>query len=280
MAWFELHQTRQRHPKTLRLAAMIGQERRYVCGLLDDLWTWALDVADRDGQLAGLAAEDIAVALDYPRKKGKWLMDALVNSGYVDMDDNGGYAIHDWAEYAGRLNDRRQKDAIRKKELRRKSASCPQDVHGTSVGCPAATVPIPYLEEIEVEEERVREAPNAFTDRPDVPAPDSLEAYISGYVASTMTAAHWQQLDDLLGAGMPEDLIRLAIDEACAQGKSTWAYVHGILQRWLTGGVRTVAQARQKQAEYKAGKARGQSGRTERPPAGPMRFFDGGDEDG
>jgi len=148
----------------------------------------------------------------------------------------------------------------------------------------------------EAEEERVRAridpsppcqpdtletAPNAFADSPDLPSPDSLEAYISNYVASTMTASHWQQLDDLLKAGMPDELIKLAIDEACAQGKATWAYINTILNRWLTSGVKTVAQARQMQAEFKATKTQPHSrDRPDRPSGGAPKFFDGGKDDG
>jgi DnaD/phage-associated family protein len=108
LAWIELHQSRQRHPKTLHLARLIKKDRRYTCGLLDDLWTWALDIAERDGLLPGLTGEDIAVALDFPASKGKWLVGALVESGYIDVCSGGIYRLHDWQEYAGKLVERRE----------------------------------------------------------------------------------------------------------------------------------------------------------------------------
>ena len=134
--WFKLYQSRAKHPKTLRLAALIQQDRRYTCGLLDDLWTWGLDAADRLGRLNRLAPEDIAMALDYPPKKGKWLVDALVQSGFFDVDADGTYVLHDWDEYAGKLNDARAKDADRKRTERSQSASSPDNVRDVSDGRP------------------------------------------------------------------------------------------------------------------------------------------------
>jgi len=118
LAWIELHQTRQRHPKTLRLASALGISRREACGLLDDLWTWALDAAQIDGLLLGMSAADIASALDYPRKQGDALLDALTRSGYMDVTSDGEYALHDWYDYAGKLNDKRAKNKARVERYR------------------------------------------------------------------------------------------------------------------------------------------------------------------
>lgn len=134
--WFKLYQSRAKHPKTLRLAALIQRDRRHTCGLLDDLWTWGLDAADRLGRLNRLAPEDIAMALDYPPKKGKWLVDALVQSGFFDVDADGTYVLHDWDEYAGKLNDARAKDADRKRTERSQSALSHDNVRDMSDGRP------------------------------------------------------------------------------------------------------------------------------------------------
>ena len=142
--WFKLYQSRAKHPKTLRLAALIKQDRRYTCGLLDDLWTWGLGAADRLGRLNRLAPDDIAMALDYPPKKGKWLVDALVQSGYLDVDADGTYVLHDWDEYAGKLNDARPRmrtgsgrSGHSPRYLPIMSAICPTDVRRMSDACPS-----------------------------------------------------------------------------------------------------------------------------------------------
>lgn len=114
MAWFEAHETMARHPKTLKLARLLGTERRYAVGLLHDLFSWGLTAAAKDGMLRGMEGDDIASALDAPPgKKARALMQALVDSGYLDLRD-GVYYIHDWYDYAGKLMDKREADRKRK----------------------------------------------------------------------------------------------------------------------------------------------------------------------
>lgn len=107
MAWFEAHDTMARHPKTLKLARLLNADRRYAVGLLHDLFSWGLYAAEKDGSLPGLTSADIAQALDCPPKKGAAAVEALVASGYLE-ESIGGYAIHDWYDYAGKLSERRE----------------------------------------------------------------------------------------------------------------------------------------------------------------------------
>ena len=115
MAWFEAHQTMAKHPKTLRLSRLLKVDRRYAVGLLHDLFSWALDAAGKYGELTGMEKEDIAAALDLPGKKGLQTVDALVASGYLDLRENC-YSVHNWYQYAGKLNDKREADRKRKAE--------------------------------------------------------------------------------------------------------------------------------------------------------------------
>ena len=128
MAWFEAHETMAKHPKTLRLARLLGTDRRYAVGLLHDLFSWGLSAAGKYGELRDMTAEDIAAALDLPRRKGLAAVEALVMSGYLEYDETL-YAIHDWYDYAGKLFDRREQDAKRKAAARRMSAGLPPDFH-------------------------------------------------------------------------------------------------------------------------------------------------------
>lgn len=64
--------------------------------------------------MPGLSAGEIAAALDFTGKKGTSVVDALVESGYMELN-NGVYSIHDWYDYAGKLVDKRE-DAKRRKE--------------------------------------------------------------------------------------------------------------------------------------------------------------------
>lgn len=118
--WFEAHETMARHPKTLKLARLLKVDRRYAVGLLHDLFSWGLTAAEKDGALRGMEAADIASALDASGKKGKAVVDCLVEAGYLDLRD-GTYFIHDWYDYAGKLMEKRAADRKRKAESARNS---------------------------------------------------------------------------------------------------------------------------------------------------------------
>lgn len=120
MPWFEAHDTMARHPKTLKLARLLGVDRRYAVGLLHDLFSWGLYAAGKDGTLEGLAGADIAQALDYPPKKAQAVVEALVEAGYLDQTEDG-YSIHDWYDYAGKLYDAREKNREKNQRYRDKN---------------------------------------------------------------------------------------------------------------------------------------------------------------
>lgn len=117
--WFEAHATMARHPKTLKLARLLGVKRREAVGLLHDLFSWGLTSAQKYGELPGLTAEDIAEAMDYPRKSAVKVMSALVEAGYIEETD-GAYLIHDWYDYAGKLYDSREKNREKNQRYRDK----------------------------------------------------------------------------------------------------------------------------------------------------------------
>lgn len=135
MAWIESHQEVGRHPKTKKLARLLGISIPTAVGHLHFLWWWALDFA-QDGVLDKFDAEDIAEAMEWKGDE-QALLDALMEAEYIDVTDHG-LVIHDWAEYAGKLLERRAKDRARKraaaeeagvpKTFRRKSAGNPQEV--------------------------------------------------------------------------------------------------------------------------------------------------------
>ena len=112
MAWIESHQEVGRHPKTKKLARMLGVSLPAAVGHLHYLWWWALDFV-QDGILDKYDNEEIADAMHWDGDADK-LIDALIASGQVDETDHG-LLIHDWAEYTGKLLERRAKDRERKR---------------------------------------------------------------------------------------------------------------------------------------------------------------------
>lgn len=118
--WFEAHDSLPHHPKTLKLARLLNLNNLEAVGLLWMLFDWGLIAARKDGALPGMEPPDIAMALGVPLKKADKLVAALVESGYLDLND-GAYAIHNWYDYAGKLMDKRESDRKRKADFRKNS---------------------------------------------------------------------------------------------------------------------------------------------------------------
>lgn len=66
---------------------------------------------------------EIASALDFTGKKGASVVDALVESGYLEIV-NGCYKIHDWYDYAGKLIDKREDNKRRKDKWKESKIGC------------------------------------------------------------------------------------------------------------------------------------------------------------
>lgn len=79
---------------------------------------------------------------------------------------------------------------------------------------------------------------------------NTIEVYAANNLAS-MNGGNMQEFA-AYKADIPEELIRHAIDEACAQGKRTWSYVRAILNRYRDSGFKTVGDA----IAFKPAKAR------------------------
>ena len=108
MSWIESHQNLAGHPKTLKLAALLGISVPQAIGHLHLLWWWALDYAE-DG--------DITDGADTLNIICQWLDDkevfkqALFDAKFLDRD----LRIHNWPLYAGRLIVQRE----RQREVKR-----------------------------------------------------------------------------------------------------------------------------------------------------------------
>lgn len=115
MAWIESHQELGAHPKTQKLARLLGISRPAAVGHLQFLWWWAMDYA-QDGALDRFEPIDIAIGGEWDGEPEAFL-DALIRAGFVD-EEGAGLRIHDWDEYAGRLLEKRRQDADRKRRAR------------------------------------------------------------------------------------------------------------------------------------------------------------------
>jgi len=128
MAWIESHQSLARHPKTRRLARDFGCSIATAIGYLHLVWYFALDYA-QDGDLARFCDADIAEAVGLDGDPTRFVQ-ALTDAGFLDPDRR----IHDWQDYAGRLVQRRQADADRKRADRARSKNGRDPDHPPDVG--------------------------------------------------------------------------------------------------------------------------------------------------
>ena len=105
---------------------------------------------------------------------------------------------------------------------------------------------------------------NAFGEAPERPPTDTVEAYLMANLAY-MSTGNIEELDALEAQGATPELIRFAVDTACAAGANNWKYVKTVLTNWLQAHITTVAAAKAEQEAFKAGKARAAPGRPSQP---------------
>lgn len=77
----------------------------------------------------------------------------------------------------------------------------------------------------------------------------TIEAYASGNL-QYLSPGNMEELG-LFKADLPDDVIRFAIDEACANGAPRWSYVAAILRGYVQNGVRTVGDAKEAKEKHK-----------------------------
>ena len=120
------------HPKTYRLARLMGTDRATALGLLVAIWGYASrhhhdgDITDLElsaiHQRVGWTSAGLSAGVLDPVRSD--VRSVLVGSGYADRSDDGRVVLHDWEEHQGPMIERREKDKKRKELARRKR---PQD---------------------------------------------------------------------------------------------------------------------------------------------------------
>lgn len=115
MAWMKVEQSIRDHRKILQVADELDVDAAHVTGCLVLLWLWAIDNAP-EGSLEGVQPGTIARAAQWTGEKSAFI-EALTRAGLLDETPDG-LQIHDWAERAGNLIERRKGDAERKRRER------------------------------------------------------------------------------------------------------------------------------------------------------------------
>lgn len=247
MLYTPSHAELAQHPKTRKLARLLGVSIPTVIGHLHLLWHFALKYAP-DGDLTPFDDVDLAEAVLWEGDP-QALSAAFCDAGYVDVGPDDAplrITIHDWCQYGGKVAAERAANAERMRQARaERRARTPKrravHVQGTS-GARAV------LEESRVEEsradvnppltppaggqpaapaqEQARSRPLAAVPKPKdrPPEPDPLrDALVAGVGVVPATNAERaavakvvRELHDIAGATPPEVLRR------CANYRATW----------------------------------------------------------
>lgn len=240
MAWIESHQELARHPKTKRLARLLGVSLPAAVGHLHFLWWWAMDYA-QDGDITKYDELDIADACGW-EGDAEQMINALVESGFVDRTEEGLF-IHDWYEYAGRLIEKREASKERARKSRERNAQRARNVRATNAD--VATLPNQTIPNHNTAAANARE--------------DSQEPFPAAYrrvYQRDLTPYQAQELGAYIDQdGFEEAVIVRAIERAALTGGGIKLILH-ILNDYAAAGVKTLAGAISFDAEHDARKAK------------------------
>lgn len=121
MAWISVHQDVD-GTKLRRLYKAIGCSKFEALGILNFLWFWGLKNADETGMAQDADLDVLGCYLvgssENPSFDAGLVTDALVETGWIDMDEHG-FRIHDWdvwQEQWYKLQRTRKYDAERKRK--------------------------------------------------------------------------------------------------------------------------------------------------------------------
>ena len=208
-------------------------------GLLGCLWTWALNNAP-DGDLSRFPKQAIAREC-YWNKSADTLLNALIACGWVDDELH----IHDWNDYAGRLIDRREQNAERKRKSRARHTPVTRDDTATGDDRHRATVPnrtkpnITVPNQTVVDEERARDVSGLLTDSEAQSLADGIQAVLDAAKRAGFpdTQADWDKCNALVadyGADAVLKAISICTDRPL--DKRNYGYLRGVLERDPAGG--------------------------------------------
>lgn len=124
MAWLKVDQTLVGHRKVLLGSQLASMDEHKFMGHLLRFWLWSLDHADDKGMLPGLTLDVLGQQAGLSKRQGKAFIETLIDAGFLDVIGHR-LMLHDWGDYAGRLNERRTKE---KQRIANKRATLLQQV--------------------------------------------------------------------------------------------------------------------------------------------------------
>ena len=272
LPWIQVYSNLPEHPKIYALVDRLNLRRNYeAVGIVVSLWLWAAKNAP-DGDLSGFPDRAIGGAIGYPANLTKKLLAALVDSGWLDQSEAGGYRLHDWEEHASMLIGAMERQKILSKErsrrYRERKALKNQDFveidcvtrhvthHDTSVTNHVTHHAQNVTRHAPTRPEQNEPNQNQLSPPEEGASSSWSEEPLSSIFSPRLTLSE-TAMGELkeLSQGMEEGLLIRAMDIAQDNGSLVWSYVRGILQNWRKRGIRTVAAAEQRERQRTTEKA-------------------------
>ena len=139
MAWISVH-TSIDGPKLRDLRKKLKCSKFEATGILVYVWFWGLENADKDGLILFAEKEDLEECI---RGSGAGckipaadVVNALIETGWIDEADDSRFYIHDWEQWQDqwyKAKERRENDVKRKRQKRSQNES-PQEPKKTGEG--------------------------------------------------------------------------------------------------------------------------------------------------
>ena len=126
MAWLKVEQSFPVHRKTLLGAQLMSMDPYRFIGHVLTFWLWALDHADDTGCLPPLDCEALGQRSGVGKRQAQHFIEVLTSTGFLEVDGDY-HVIHNWKRYAGALNEKRARNALRQKNFRARNALVTHD---------------------------------------------------------------------------------------------------------------------------------------------------------
>lgn len=193
-------------------------------------WLWCIDYAV-DGSLDSMSAQDIADAAGWYGDPETFFQ-ALIDTRFIDADENGGFVVHDWYDYIGRLLDYREKERKRNADKQRRHRQR-------------------LKEQKEQQEEYIGSEASAalekFKDPLDISGVDPEWLKVVGCYEKNIGLVPYGTSGDILvsfykdlGAGIVCKAIEITNK---AGATNPWKYLQAVLNKWVEQKIDTVEKA-------------------------------------
>ena len=253
--WVEYHDSVKDHPKTKALAERLSIPVYAACGLLANLWAWAVDGAKEDGRIDHYREKHIEQVCRWDGEPGILIV-ALQSSGFLDGSyDDDSLRIHDWPEYGAKLMERRAKDAARKQRNREKEkavrVTVTRDGHGDYSHSHSN-----IDNNIDTNREHVTQSESDKISSSSIMSGDArgLHAYFET-VHPGKAKPNFNVFTDLLAKGFEEDAIRFMIDKA-SDALNPSRYFKAVCEDKANEGMFTLAELKADELKFERQKTK------------------------